>query len=72
MHARYNTVRQIYRQKEKEQILMNKIKVLSNRRPCYVKRQETSDDAVANYLSLVRYTTPSSGKENIQNKSRIL
>jgi hypothetical protein len=51
---------------------MNKIKVLSTRRPCYVKRKETADDVVANYLSGVRYTTPSSGKENIQRKSEIL
>jgi hypothetical protein len=30
---------------------MNKIKVLSTRLPCYVKRKETADDFVANYLS---------------------
>ena len=30
---------------------MNKIKSLSIRRPCYVKRQEPEDDVVASYLS---------------------
>jgi len=48
--------------------LMNKIKVLSTRRHCYVKRQETVNDVVANYLSSVRYKTPSSEKKNIQSK----
>jgi hypothetical protein len=29
---------------------MNRVKVLSARRSCYVKRLETADDVAANYL----------------------